>query len=228
MLASAAEAHDHTTGRHLQRVRQISEALARELGYDDERAAALGMAATLHDIGKIRVPDSVLGSSNSLAEAEWVLMKQHTLWGSAFLGEQPGFELAASVARHHHERWDGGGYPDGLARRRDPGERADHDGRGQLRRDDEPPARTARGRPVDEAVREIVVVLRHAVQPARRRCAGAAVRARRAGVRAAGRDERRRTRRRRRLAAGRMAHAAYNTGSWRAGGGGGIRTLDPA
>jgi putative two-component system response regulator len=71
MLASAAEAHDHTTGRHLQRVRQLTEAIARELGYDDERAAALGMAATLHDIGKIRVPDSVLGSSNSLAEAEW-------------------------------------------------------------------------------------------------------------------------------------------------------------
>jgi putative two-component system response regulator len=45
---------------------------------------------------------------------EWVLMKQHTLWGSAFLHEQPGFELAAGVARHHHERWDGGGYPDGL------------------------------------------------------------------------------------------------------------------
>lgn len=115
MLASAAEAHDHTTGRHLQRVRAISEAVARELGYEDEAVSALGVAATLHDIGKIRVPDSVLGSANSLAETEWVLMKQHTLWGSAFLSDQPGFELAASVARHHHERWDGAGYPDGLA-----------------------------------------------------------------------------------------------------------------
>jgi len=115
MLASAAEAHDHTTGRHLQRVREITEAIARELGYDGAGANALGMAAILHDIGKIRVPDSVLGSSNSLAEAEWVLMKQHTLWGAAFLADQPGFELAASVARHHHERWDGAGYPDGLA-----------------------------------------------------------------------------------------------------------------
>lgn len=115
MLASAAEAHDHTTGRHLQRVREITEAIARELGYDDAGASALGMAAILHDIGKIRVPDSVLGSPNSLAEAEWVLMKQHTLWGAAFLSAQPGFELAASVARHHHERWDGAGYPDGLA-----------------------------------------------------------------------------------------------------------------
>jgi putative two-component system response regulator len=73
------------------------------------------MAATLHDIGKIRVPDSVLGSSNALAEAEWALMRQHTLWGSAFLTGQPGFELATIVARSHHERWDGAGYPDGLA-----------------------------------------------------------------------------------------------------------------
>ncbi len=115
MLASAAEAHDHTTGRHLQRVRGISEALARELGYDEDAARALGLAATLHDIGKIRVPDSVLGSSQSLAEAEWVLMKQHCLWGSAFLDGKAGFELATTVARYHHERWDGAGYPDGLA-----------------------------------------------------------------------------------------------------------------
>ena len=155
MLASAAEAHDHTTGRHLQRVRAISEAIACELGYDDERASALGMAATLHDIGKIRVPDSVLGSSNSLAEAEWVLMKQHTLWGAAFLSEQPGFELAASVARHHHERWDGAGYPDGLAGEEIPESAlittvADSFDAMTNHR----PYR--RGRPVDEAVREIV------------------------------------------------------------------------
>jgi PAS domain S-box-containing protein/diguanylate cyclase (GGDEF)-like protein len=115
MLASAAEAHDATTGRHLARVRQITAALATELGYDDDAARALGMAATLHDIGKIRVPDSVLGSAKSLADAEWILMKQHTIWGGAFLAGKPGFELAAVVARHHHERWDGGGYPDGLA-----------------------------------------------------------------------------------------------------------------
>ena len=115
MLASAAEAHDSTTGRHLSRVRDISMALARALGYEDEAARALGLAATLHDIGKIRVPDSVLGSAQSLAEAEWVLMKQHTIWGGAFLAGQTGFELAAAVARYHHERWDGTGYPDGLS-----------------------------------------------------------------------------------------------------------------
>ncbi|MBI5288837.1 MAG: diguanylate cyclase, partial [Chloroflexi bacterium] len=115
MRASAAEAHDATTGRHLSRVREISIALARERGYEEDAARALGLAATLHDIGKIRVPDSVLGSALSLAEAEWVLMKQHTIWGGAFLAGQAGFELAAAVARYHHERWDGTGYPDGLS-----------------------------------------------------------------------------------------------------------------
>jgi putative nucleotidyltransferase with HDIG domain len=115
MLAGAAEAHDHTTGRHLQRVSSLAESLARELGYDDEGAKELGLAAVLHDIGKIRVPDMVLGSSSKLAESEWVLMRQHTLWGSEFLAGQQGFELAAEVARSHHERWDGGGSPAGLA-----------------------------------------------------------------------------------------------------------------
>jgi len=114
MLAGAAEAHDHTTGRHLQRVSELAEALARELGHDEAAARDLALAAVLHDIGKIRVPDIVLGSSSKLAESEWVLMKQHTIWGSEFLAGQQGFGLAATVARSHHERWDGGGYPSGL------------------------------------------------------------------------------------------------------------------
>jgi diguanylate cyclase (GGDEF)-like protein/PAS domain S-box-containing protein len=115
MLASAAEAHDSATGRHLSRVRAISEALALELGHDAEHGKEIGLAAVLHDIGKIRVPDYVLTSSTSLSDSEWMLMKQHTQWGGQFLASKPGFELAASVARSHHERWDGSGYPDGLA-----------------------------------------------------------------------------------------------------------------
>lgn len=155
MLAGAAEAHDHTTGRHLQRVRTLVEALALQMGYDQEHASELGLAGVLHDIGKIRVPDMVLGSREKLADSEWVLMKQHTLWGSEFLSGQQGFELASQVARCHHERWDGEGYPAGL------------------RGDDIPEAAqiTAvadafdamtndrpyrRGRPLEEAVAEIV------------------------------------------------------------------------
>jgi diguanylate cyclase (GGDEF)-like protein len=115
MLAAAAEANDDTTGRHLQRVRAITEALARELGYSDEQARELALASVLHDIGKIRVPDSVLKSSSTLTDAEWALMREHPNWGGEFLGGRPGFELAEIIARSHHERWDGNGYPAGLS-----------------------------------------------------------------------------------------------------------------
>ena len=115
MLAAAAEAHDPTTGRHLYRVRAVTRALAQELGYSNEDAQELGLAAVLHDIGKIRVPDSVLATPGKLTVQEWEVMKQHTVWGSEFLAGRSGFELAATIARSHHERWDGSGYPDGLS-----------------------------------------------------------------------------------------------------------------
>ncbi len=114
LLAGAAEAHDATTGRHLARVRAISEMLARKLGESEEQVEAIGVAAILHDIGKIRVPDQLLMSPNALSEDEWGVMRRHTVWGSEFLRQRSGFELASVIARHHHERWDGAGYPDGL------------------------------------------------------------------------------------------------------------------
>ena len=115
LLAAAAEAHDHTTGLHLENVHAVTEALARELGYGDEEARELGLAAVLHDIGKVRVPDSLLASTGTLPSEEWELMKHHTTWGADFLAGRPGFGLATTIARSHHERWDGSGYPDGLA-----------------------------------------------------------------------------------------------------------------
>ena len=115
LLAAAAEAHDDGTGQHLRRVRVTSELLARELGYDDAEVETLGLAAILHDIGKIRVPESILLSPSRLNGEEWAVMKQHTSWGGEFLSERPGFEVAATIARAHHERWDGSGYPLGLA-----------------------------------------------------------------------------------------------------------------
>ena len=179
MLAAAAEAHDDTTGRHLHRVRSIAESLARELGHPEEKAKEIGLAAVLHDIGKIRVPDYVLGSTASLSDTEWSLMKDHTIWGGEFLLARGGFELAAQVARSHHERWDGSGYPDGLLGEQIP----------------EPAAITSvadsldaiisdrpyrAGRPLADAIEEIRAVVRAPVQPAHRRCARAPVRARRA------------------------------------------------
>ncbi len=115
LLAAAAEAHDRTTGHHLQDVRALTEALAKELDYDDADARVLGLAAVLHDIGKIRVPDSILARTGHLAEEEWELMELHTVWGAEFLAGRPGFELAGTIALSHHERWDGTGYPQGLS-----------------------------------------------------------------------------------------------------------------
>ncbi len=114
MLAAAAEARDHVTGQHLHNIRALTEALARELGYGDEDVRAIGLASVLHDIGKIRVPDGVLSDNGPLGADSWSVMKQHTVWGGELLEGKPGFELATSVARCHHERWDGGGYPAGL------------------------------------------------------------------------------------------------------------------
>ncbi len=115
LLAAAAEAHDSTTGRHLLGIRVITEALARELGYAETDAEEIGLASTLHDIGKIRVPDSILANSGELSDADWRVMKQHTTWGAEFLAGRPEFGPAAVIAQTHHERWDGTGYPDGLA-----------------------------------------------------------------------------------------------------------------
>lgn len=114
MLAATAEAHDQTTGLHLRNVQALSDALARELGYGDEAAREVGLAAVLHDIGKIRVPKEILLSPDELSDTEWAVVKQHTVWGAEFLVDKPMFERAAVIARCHHERWDGGGYPAGL------------------------------------------------------------------------------------------------------------------
>jgi diguanylate cyclase (GGDEF)-like protein/PAS domain S-box-containing protein len=115
LLAASVETHDPTTGLHLRNVRALTESLAREMGYAPGDAEQLGIAAVLHDVGKIRVPDAILTGSGRLTEEEWLVMKQHAVWGAEFLAERPGFELASVVARAHHERWDGTGYPSGLA-----------------------------------------------------------------------------------------------------------------
>jgi len=115
MLAASAEAHDQTTGTHLQAVRWLAEALALELSCDAGQAKQVGLAAVLHDIGKIRVAEVVLAKPGALSNEEWDRMKMHTVWGAEFLAGHRGFDLAAEIARSHHERWDGGGYPDGLS-----------------------------------------------------------------------------------------------------------------
>ena len=114
LLAASAEAHDRITGIHLRGVRALTEALACELGHGEDEAREMGLAAVLHDIGKIWVPDSILTIPRALNAEDWGVVKRHTIWAEEFLGGRPEFALAAAIARSHHERWDGGGYPDGL------------------------------------------------------------------------------------------------------------------
>jgi putative two-component system response regulator len=105
---------DPVTASHLGRVRDLSRALAIELELESSIVCDLGYAAMLHDVGKLVIPPSILRKTGSLSAAEWDIVKQHPTWGGDVLSHWPEFRLAAEVARCHHERWDGAGYPRGL------------------------------------------------------------------------------------------------------------------
>lgn len=116
-LAVAAELRDDDTGAHIVRLGYLAGALARRLGVDEQGAQMLRLAAPMHDIGKLGVPDGVLKKPGALTPEERELMQTHPRMGADILGNSaiPVFALAAEVALHHHERWDGTGYPQGLA-----------------------------------------------------------------------------------------------------------------
>ncbi len=113
-MAMYSEAKDALTGEHLHRVRETATLVAREPGLDIEEARAIGKAAVAHDVGKIGVPDALLGKPGKLTAEEFEVIKTHTEIGGRLLGTSPLFELERQAARCHHERWDGSGYPDGL------------------------------------------------------------------------------------------------------------------
>lgn len=116
-LGKAAEFRDEETGNHILRMSHTAALLARGLGWSDAQAELLLNAAPMHDIGKIGVPDSVLLKPGRLEPHEWELMKRHAEIGARML-EGGGCELtemARTVAWTHHEKWDGSGYPRGLA-----------------------------------------------------------------------------------------------------------------
>lgn len=115
MLAVASEAKDADTGRHVRRLERSATLLARAVGLSDADAAAVGTAAVLHDVGKLHIPDAILGKPGPLDAAERALMQEHTTAGERILADKPFFRLARLVARAHHENFDGSGYPDGLA-----------------------------------------------------------------------------------------------------------------
>jgi putative two-component system response regulator len=115
-LARAAEYRDDVTGRHAERVGLLSSAVASALGLAPRDVDLLRRTAPLHDIGKIGVPDSILLKASGLSDAEFEVMKSHTTIGAQILGGSSHriLEVAQAIALHHHERWDGEGYPDGL------------------------------------------------------------------------------------------------------------------
>ena len=113
--------------------------------------------AQLHDIGKVAVPDSILMKPGPLERDEWEVVRQHTIAGERIVGRVPGLDVVADAVRSSHERWDGHGYPDGLAGHDDPARRPDRLGRRRLRGDDDtrPPVPRAAHRPT-EAEAEVI------------------------------------------------------------------------
>ncbi len=116
-LARAAEFRDDDTGAHLLRMSHFAAAIASAMGLPEPLCEQLLHAAPLHDIGKIGIPDDILLEPGPLGADAWVIMRQHPTLGSRVLegSDNPVLQLAEVIARTHHERWDGSGYPAGLA-----------------------------------------------------------------------------------------------------------------
>ena len=114
MLANAIELRDHYTRGHVERVRNHAVAIAQQLGWTDGHTNHLAYGSILHDIGKIHIMESVLSKPGPLDETEWNEMKKHPVIGAEMVKNISYLLPAIPIIRHHHERWDGTGYPDGL------------------------------------------------------------------------------------------------------------------
>ncbi len=113
-LVNAVDNKDRYTRRHSEDVTVYSLQIARELGLDEATQQTIAVAALLHDVGKIGIPDDILRKPGRLSEADFEAIQQHPMMGAVMVGAVPGFEGILDAVRHHHERWDGGGYPFGL------------------------------------------------------------------------------------------------------------------
>lgn len=113
-LANSVEARDMYTRGHTDRVTHVAEAIARELGWSDDELKWLKIGGTLHDIGKIGIPDKILNKPGPLNQEEVRVMKQHPQMGAKMLDGIPFLKPILPYVLYHHERWDGTGYPQGL------------------------------------------------------------------------------------------------------------------
>lgn len=114
-LSGALEARDHYTNDHSESVTGMVLEVGRKLGMGEPELSALRYAALFHDIGKIGIPDRILNKPGPLTREEWIMMERHTLIGEQILAPLDFMCPALPIVRHEHERWDGMGYPDGLA-----------------------------------------------------------------------------------------------------------------
>jgi putative nucleotidyltransferase with HDIG domain len=114
VLGAAMEARDAYTALHEAAVADLAAAIAAELGLDPIEQRAIRYAALTHDLGKLAVPNEILHKSGPLSDAEWEVIRRHTIVGAEMLAKIPFFEDVHCLVRGHHERWDGHGYPDGL------------------------------------------------------------------------------------------------------------------
>ena len=114
-LANAVEARDLYTRGHTERVTRIAEKMARELGWDEDTVRWLRIGATLHDIGKIGVPDGILNKPGPLSDQEFAIMQQHPALGAKMIDGVQFLQPIVPYILCHHEKWDGTGYPEGLS-----------------------------------------------------------------------------------------------------------------
>jgi putative two-component system response regulator len=116
LLTQAAERRDNDTGLHIKRISHYCQALAAALGLDEDFQEQIFFASSMHDIGKIGIPDAILLKQGPLTEEEWQVMRTHTTLGAEILTGSTSSYIAMGkeIALSHHERWDGSGYPHGL------------------------------------------------------------------------------------------------------------------
>jgi putative two-component system response regulator len=117
-LAKAAEFRDEDTGEHIRRISYYAKLLSESLNLNSDFSETIFYAAPMHDIGKIGIPDNILLKPGPLTDSEWEILKNHTLYGYDILKEisSPYLIMGANIALNHHERWDGSGYPNKLAK----------------------------------------------------------------------------------------------------------------
>lgn len=115
LLAKAAELHDDVTGKHVNRVGRYSALMAKLMGMSDAYVREITYCATLHDVGKMSVDQAILHKPGRLTDEEFREMQNHTLYGFQILEGVERLEMAAQIALSHHERWDGGGYPNKIS-----------------------------------------------------------------------------------------------------------------